>query len=132
MRIFFLSFLAGAGLAIGVEVQADDFLDSLIKPAESVSEEALPMPVYSPNSSNSGKVQRIQQADIIKASRVQRAKREAEQRLELTLAYRRHGIDTARPIVNSDFMFANAPRPSYRWYGIGYGVYSPIYLPTPY
>lgn len=126
MRTFCLSFLAGAILAVGVELQADEGKDigSIF-----ATEEALPppnrMPLASPDSTSSVSQNRVRKSDIIHASRVERAKQVAQNRLEIEMAARWSGINTARPMVNAGYIFQGPPRVAYVWgipYATQYGV----------
>ena len=114
MRIFLLSFLLGATAALTVEAQANHSSEFA---AEATLDEPLPLPLHSPNASpNSSTPSRIRQADIIKASRVERAKRVAEERLQMELLARWNGINTARPTINAGYMYLAPPPVTYRWY----------------
>ncbi len=125
MRTFWLSFLAGAILAFSVELQADEGQE-----AGSIfgTEEALPppsrMPLASPDSTNSFSQNRVRKSDIIHASRVERAKQVAQNRLEIEMMARWSGINTARPMVNAGYIFQAPPRVTYVWgvpYATNYG-----------
>jgi hypothetical protein len=103
MRIFAISFVFGAFLALAVQIQAD--------------EETLPLPVNTSDSTSSYRIPNTSKADMIKASRVERAKYVAAQHLAIETMNRWSGVNPGRPMVNSGFMFLAPPRTSFRWFG---------------
>jgi len=103
MRLFVLSFLVGCFLATVVEVQAEI--------------EKLPIPINTSDSTASNHYPNTSKADMIKASRVERAKYVAAQHLEIAAMTRWAGVNPGRPIINSGYMYLAPPRASYRWFG---------------
>jgi hypothetical protein len=124
MRTFWLSFVAGVFCAFCVEIQAADLFNLN---SDASTEETLPdptpMPLHSPNSSSSASVNRVQHADILKASRVARAKQVAQHRLDMEMMARWHGINNGRPNVNAGFIFLTPQPTGYRWHGYSYNNY---------
>lgn len=105
VRIFAISFLMGAVLAIAVEVRADD--------------ETLPLPMNTTDASSvePHRYPNTSKEDMIHASRVQRAKYVAAQHLAIETMNRWSGINPGRPMVNSGYMYLAPPRATYRWFG---------------
>ena len=105
MRLFAISFIIGACLAFVVETQAE--------------EETLPLPINTPDSTSSYQYRysNTNKADMIKASRVERAKYVAAQHLAIETMNRWSGINPGRPQINSGYIYLAPPRVSYRWFG---------------
>lgn len=124
MKTFWLSFIAGIISAFCFEIQANDFFALNEGPtADEQLPVPSPMPLHSPNSSSIGSPNRVQHADVLKASRVARAKQVAQNRLDMELMARWNGINNGRPNVNAGFIFLT-PQPSgYRWHNYPYGLY---------
>jgi hypothetical protein len=69
----------------------------------------------------------VQHADVLKASRVARAKQVAQHRLDMEMMSRWHGINNGRPNVNAGFIFLTPQPTGYRWHGYSYGNYTQPY-----
>jgi hypothetical protein len=130
MRTFWLSFVAGIISAFCFEIQANDLFDL----SDAVmADEKLPvpadMPLHSPNSSIGASQNRVQHADVLKASRVARAKQVAQHRLDMELMARWNGINNGRPNVNAGFIYLTSQPSGYRWHNYSYGLYPypPVY-----
>jgi hypothetical protein len=124
MRTFWLSFVAGIISAFCFEIQANDLFD--LSDA-ATADEKLPvpadMPLHSPNSSIGASPNRVQHADVLKASRVARAKQVAQHRLDMELMARWNGINNGRPNVNAGFIYLTSQPSGYRWHNYSYGLY---------
>ncbi len=103
MRIFVISFAVGALLALAVEIQAED--------------ETLPLPINTSDSTSSHRYYGKSKADMIHASRVERAKYVSAQHLAIETMNRWSGINPGRPMVSSGYMYLAPPRATYRWFG---------------
>lgn len=103
MKLFATSFFVGCFLAVAVQVQAEV--------------ETLPVPMGSSVSNDSNHYPNTNEADMMKAIRVERAKYVAAQHLEIAAMTRWNGVNPGRPQVNSGFMFLAPPRATYRWFG---------------
>lgn len=120
MRIFLVSFFLGILLGLGVEVTAQESTPFSVDASVS---EPLPMPITSKDATGNESLNRVRQADIIKASRVERAKVVAQARLERELLAKWSGMNTARPQVNAGYNYLSPPRVHYRWFGPAQPVY---------
>ncbi len=121
MRLFVLSLVIGAvsAIAIDTQVRAED--------------ETLPLPINTSDSTASGyRPLKINKADMIHESRVQRAKYVAAQHLAVETLNRWSGVNPGRPMVNAGYMYLAPPRATYRWFGpMQPNYYLPFGYPTP-
>lgn len=120
MRVFAISFFIGASLALAIESQAQD------EPLP------LPLPITTDDATASKPLPTMSKADIMKASRVERAKFVRAQHLAIESWNRWYGVNPGRPQINSGYMYLAPPRYTYRWFGPAQPTYVyPYGMPIP-
>jgi hypothetical protein len=106
MRLFVMSFVIGAFMAIAINSQAG------------AEDETLPLPINTSDmTASTYRPLKINKADMIHESRVQRAKYVAAQHLAIETLNRWSGVNPGRPMVNAGYMYLAPPRATYRWFG---------------